>query len=79
MAAIDAVGFERLQNMAGVLIRAARRIDRLGSAVEDLLEFRLEPVARLGGVTQIAARLAMDPVRHIDPLVDLVGTLAIPG
>ena len=42
-------------------------------------EIGFEPVAALGRVAQVAAGLAVDPVAHVDPAVDLVGALAIPG
>ena len=79
MAAIDAVGLQRLEDVAGVLVGTLGRVDRLRRRFEELRIFRLEPVAGLGGVAEIAAGFAVDPVRHVDPARDLVGALAVPG
>ena len=50
----------------------------LRGGLEQLRIFRLEPVAGLGRVAEIAAGLAMDPVGHVDPAGDLVRPLAVP-
>src|SRR5690606_24681191 len=72
-------GFHRLDNVAGVLTGALVLAERLVGLLLEHREISLEPVAALGGVAQIAAGLAMDPVAHVDPAADLLGTLAIPG
>ena len=79
VAAIDAAGLQRLDDVAGVLVGALVLGERLAGLVEELREVGLEPVAALGRVAQVAAGLAVDPVAHVDPVADLVGALAVPG
>jgi hypothetical protein len=49
--------------------------ERLAGLVEEPREVLLEPVAVLGRVAQVAAGLAVDPLREVDPLRDLFRTI----
>ncbi len=79
VSAIDAARLDCLKDIARMLAGALVPGKRPLGALEHGRELGLEPVAVLGGETQIAARFAMNPVRHVDPFDDLVGTLSIPG
>ena len=79
MPAVGAPSFQRLDDKRAVLLAAfiSRKIQR--GLCQPLRELGLKPVAALGANTQIAARLAVDPGRQVDPLVDFFGALAVPG
>ena len=50
-----------------------------GGLGHPLGELGLEPVAALGADAEVAAGLAVDPAPQVDPVVDLVEPLAVPG
>ena len=79
VAAIGAAGLQRLDDVAGVLVGALVVGERLAGLLEELREVGLEPVAVLGGVAQVAAGLAVDPVGHVDPAVISSGRLRYQG
>ena len=78
MAAVNPPGLQRLQDVACMLVRARRRIEGLRRLFKEHRILGLEPVSVLGGVAQVAAGLAVDPVGHVDPFGDLVRSLAVP-
>src|SRR5690606_11326218 len=79
VASVDAPRFPRLDDPGSVLGGALMPRKRLARILQESREIRLEPVAHLRAVAEIAARLAVDPFAQVDPLADLVRPLAVPG
>jgi hypothetical protein len=79
VAPVGAAGFQSLDDVGAVLFRAlfGRELRRV--LLHPVGEVGLEPVPALGADAQIAAGLAVDPGGQINPLVDLIEALAVPG
>ena len=78
MPAVDAPGFQPLDDIRAVLQAAVGGADLGWFFLQPIGEIRLEPVAPLGADSQIAAGLAQYPAIQADPVRDLIGSLAIP-
>lgn len=77
MPVISPARFQRFDDIAPMLLApVSRNLGRL--LLQPIRKIRLEPTPALRADAQIAARLAVDPVRQIDPLPDLFRPLAIP-
>ena len=79
MPAVGPPGLERLDDVGAVLLRALFGDEPVRRSREPVREVRLEPVPPLPADAEIPARLAVGPAaRVIEPLVDLLGILAVP-
>src|SRR5690606_2799938 len=78
-AAIGAPSLQPFDDVGAMFFAALLRADHRRLFGEPVGEVGFEPVAPLSADAQIAARLAVDPPRQVDPLGDLVDALAIPG
>ena len=61
MPAIDAPGFQPLDDVRAVFLAAVLRADHRRLCLHPVREIGLEPVAPFGADAQIAARFAVDP------------------
>src|ERR1041385_9442776 len=79
MAAICPPGLKRFKDVGALLFTAFLWRKPWGILVHPVWEFGFKPIPSLRADPQIAARLSIYPGRHVDPPVDLVQTLPVPG
>ncbi len=79
MPAVRPAGLQAFDDEGAMLFTALARLEIGGRFGQPLRKIRLEPAPSFEAHAQVAACLAVDPGRQVDPLHNFVRSLAVPG